>query len=113
MNSTPQPAKRDSRFFGTASVIAPLIGLGMLVLIVCFFVFTAHDSEGQLWGQVIGYFLGGSILIVSTIIGLCFAFVSRRSEKRPLIFWTGLILNIILLSLILYILIPVALRFIR
>ncbi len=113
MNSTPQPAKSESRFYGKAAVIAPLIGLGTLILIVGFFVLTAHDSEGQLWGEVIGFFLGGSILIISTIFGLGFTFVSKRSEKSRSLLWAGLILNTILLSLILYILIPVALRFIR
>jgi hypothetical protein len=112
MNTKPHTVS-GSRYYGKSSIIVPLIGLGSLILIVCYFVFTAHDAEGQLWGEAIGFVLGGLILIVSTITGLIFAFISKRIEKSRSLFWTGLILNIVLLSLILYILVPFFLRCLR
>ena len=104
MNNTPEKIKSGSCFHGKASVVAPLVGAASLVCIVLFFVLTAHDSEGQLWGQLIGAIIGSPVLLISTFFGLRFGWISRREEKCRLLFSAGLVLNFILLLLILYIL---------
>jgi hypothetical protein len=90
--------------YGKLSIAMPLIGIAVLVSVVFFFILNAKDSEGRLWGQVIGEISGGLILLVSAILGIGFAYVSRKKEKCYLISSVGLIFNIILLLFMLYIL---------
>jgi hypothetical protein len=109
MNDASDKPKGDN-YYGKYSVIFPLIGLASLVLIVCFLVFVSHDAEGRLWAQAIGFLFGGPILVIMTILGLASARASFKKEQCSRLAWAGLILNLCLLALMLYLLLPLVVR---
>ena len=82
-----------------------------MVAILCFFIFAAHDAEGRIYGLLIGFILGGSILAIMTALGFGFAVASRGTEQCRRLSLVGLILNSILLTGMLSHLIPLIARF--
>jgi hypothetical protein len=100
--NTPTDNTNSGNLYGKSSIILPFCALTASILLLWFLVLIANGSEGRFWATVIGLILGEGIVIIVAIIGFGLALVSLKKEQYPWLAWTGLILNLIFLALMIY-----------
>ena len=85
--------------------------MALLISMFCFFVILANYAESEIWGGFICLIIGGLISSVLIIIGLGFALIAIKTAQNYWLRWSGLILNLALLGLVLYWLSPLLSQF--
>ncbi|HEY3913715.1 MAG TPA: hypothetical protein VGN61_04440 [Verrucomicrobiae bacterium] len=105
MNNSFQKPNSDRCPWGKSSIILPLVGVGIFILPICFWVYPRNGGAAQSWLLTQTAIFAGLLLLVLAILGLIMALVSFKKEKNPFFSWIGITLNIALLSLMIFLLV--------